>query len=100
MAADFCPLIKKECVENKCRWYVHLLGTNPQTGSELDKWGCAVEWLPILLVESSKEARHASAAVESFRNESVNNARLLAASLQSIASVGTLALEHKGQEKP
>ena len=64
-----CPLLKEECLEQGCNWYTHLTGANPQTGAEMDKFGCAVEWLPILLVETAKEVRHSRAAIEVFKNE-------------------------------
>ena len=64
----FCPLIKKDCIQTKCAWFTQLRGTNPQTGSEVDEWGCAVSWLPILLIENSQQQKQTGAAVESFRN--------------------------------
>ena len=36
-----------------------------------DDWGCAVGWLPVLLIENSQQQRSTGAAVESFRNEMV-----------------------------
>ena len=66
-----CPLIKKACLEHGCRWYVHVMGTNPQTGAQMDGWSCAVEWIPVLLIETSKEIRQGAAATESLRNENV-----------------------------
>ncbi|MEC8785963.1 MAG: hypothetical protein VXX33_05460 [Pseudomonadota bacterium] len=48
-------------------------GTNSNTGQEIDEWGCAIAWLPIMLIENSNQSRHTSAAVESFRNEVVKN---------------------------
>jgi len=47
-------------------------GTNPNTGKDVDEWGCAMTWLPVLLVENSQQQRQTGAAVESFRNEMVN----------------------------
>lgn len=72
----FCPLIKKDCVGIQCSWFTQLRGTNPQTGQEVDEWGCAVTWLPMLLVENSQMQRHTGAAVESFRNEMVRSNRI------------------------
>lgn len=69
---DFCPLIKGSCVELKCLWYTQIRGVNPQTGADVtDEWGCAVAWLPMLLIENAQQQRHTGAAVESFRNEMV-----------------------------
>ena len=70
-AGSFCPLIKKDCIELKCAWFTQLRGHNPNTGEEVDDWGCAVGWLPVLLVENSQQQRSTGAAVESFRNEMV-----------------------------
>ena len=80
-AGSFCPLIKKDCIELKCAWFTQLRGSNPNTGEEIDDWGCAVGWLPVLLVENSQQQRSTGAAVESFRNEMVkakdNNVQVL-----------------------
>lgn len=82
MVTKHCPLLKEECQEHRCRWYIQLMGSNPQTGAPIAEWGCAVEWIPILLIEQSKEVRQNAAAVESFRNENVNIANRLMAGLQ------------------
>lgn len=68
-----CPLIKKKCMEHDCAWYIHLRGTNPNTGQEIDQWGCSMTWMPMLLVENSQQQRQTGSAVESFRNEMVKN---------------------------
>lgn len=86
MSEKTCPLLKTRCVEHRCRWYIQLLGNDPQTGERLNKWGCAVEWLPVLLIENSQQQRQTAAAVEAFRNESVNNARSVAAALVEVAN--------------
>ena len=69
----FCPLIGEDCIELKCAWYNQVRGVNPQTGQEIDEWGCAVTWLPMLLLENSQQQRQTGAAVESFRNETVRD---------------------------
>lgn len=50
---------------------------NPNTGEPIDEWQCAVNLLPILLIENSQQQRSTSAAVESFRNETVKNSGVL-----------------------
>lgn len=70
---NFCPLIKKECVGLKCSWYTQVRGMNPNTGEQVDEWGCAISWIPMLQIETSQQARQAGAAVESFRNEVVRS---------------------------
>jgi hypothetical protein len=69
----FCPLIKKDCVGLKCAWFMQVRGTNPNTGKEVDEWGCAITWMPILTIENSQQQRQTGAAVESFRNEMVKS---------------------------
>lgn len=70
-ASKTCPLIGGECLEHKCQWFVRLLGANPQTGQQIDEFGCAVAWLPVLLIEGTQQTRQTGAAIESFRNEVV-----------------------------
>lgn len=73
-----CPLLKKKCIEQKCAWYTQVHGTDPNTGTPVNNWGCAVAWLPILLIENSQQQRQTGAAVESFRNEMVSANQQLA----------------------
>jgi hypothetical protein len=83
-----CPLGSK-CEEIKdgaiqrCAWFIELAGRNPNTGEEKNERGCAMSWLPVLLVENAMQQRSTSAAVESFRNEVVNtNQQVVAQMLQ------------------
>jgi len=70
---DGCPLNKfKPCKKFDCAWYTQIRGTDPNTGKEIDHYGCAVAWLPTLLIENSQQSRQTGAAVESFRNEMVD----------------------------
>ena len=73
---QYCPLIKKNCIEGKCSWWMHVRGLHPQTGEDVDHWGCAVTWLPMLTIENSQQQRQTGAAVESFRNEVVKSNNL------------------------
>ena len=69
---NFCPLIQSDCKGLGCSWFTQIRGTNPNTGKEVDEWGCAVTWLPMLMIENSQQQRQTGAAVESFRNEMTN----------------------------
>ena len=85
--SNFCPLIKEDCKELGCSWFTQLRGTNPNTGEPVDEWGCAVTWLPMLLIENSQMQRQTGSAVESFRNEMVkSNYSATAAMVEAIAS--------------
>ena len=67
-----CPLNSFEpCKELECAWFMKVAGTNPNTGKEVEEWGCSMAWLPILMIENSQQQRQTGAAVESFRNEMV-----------------------------
>jgi hypothetical protein len=69
-----CPLDGfKPCRQLECAWFMKIVGTNPNTGKEVDEWGCSMAWLPILTIENSQQQRQTGAAVESFRNEMVKN---------------------------
>ena len=70
--AKFCPLIGKDCIGLQCSWFTQIRVTDPQTGVEIDEWGCAVNWIPTLLIENSQQQRQTGAAVESLRNETLN----------------------------
>lgn len=63
-----CPLLKKPCIETKCKFWIQVRGTHPQTGNEIDTWDCSFIFLPMLLIENAKETRQGAAAIESFRN--------------------------------
>lgn len=70
---DLCPLNNFEkCRQLDCAWFIQLRGSNPNTGEEVDEWGCAIAWQPILSIENSQMQRHTGAAVESLRNEIVS----------------------------
>ncbi len=58
-------------------WWVHMLGTHPQTGHAVDQFDCSMRWLPVLLIEGSQQTRQTGAAIESFRNEMVRQNELL-----------------------
>ena len=67
-----CPLNNFEpCKQLDCAWFVKLAGTDPNTGKQVDEFGCAMAWLPMLLIENTQQSRGTGAAVESFRNEMV-----------------------------
>jgi hypothetical protein len=69
-----CPMHNFEpCKQLDCAWFLKIAGTNPNTGEQVDDWGCAIAWMPILMIENSQMQRQTGAAVESFRNEMVKS---------------------------
>lgn len=66
--ARTCREILSEC---DCPKFVAIRGKDPQTGADVDKFGCVDSFLPLLLIENSQQQRQTGAAIESFRNEVV-----------------------------
>lgn len=72
-----CPLGSK-CEEirdgaiHRCAWNVKMRGQDPSTGEDKDESACAMSWMPILLVENSRQQVRTTSAVESFRNETAS----------------------------
>lgn len=63
--ADGKPYIER------CPLYIQIRGRHPQTGEEMDQWGCSLSFVPLLLIETAAQVRGAQAATESLRNELV-----------------------------
>ncbi len=74
-ADEDCPLQQKPVKDvcHRCPLWVQFRGTDPNTGAEVDEWGCSLAWIPALLIENSLQQRQTGAAVESFRNEMVRS---------------------------
>lgn len=68
---EFCPLVKGECVRHKCAFFTKLVGLDPQSGQHIDKFGCAIAWLPVLLVENSQQQRQTAASVDKVSGQIV-----------------------------
>jgi hypothetical protein len=69
-----CPLNNFDpCKQMECGWFMKVAGTNPNTGEPLEDWGCAITWIPVMLIENGRQQNSTAVAVESFRNEMVKN---------------------------
>ena len=95
-----CPLNNFEpCRQMDCGWFMKVVGTHPNTGEQLEDWGCAVTWLPVMLIENSKQQHSTAAAVESFRNEMVKSSevsqKILLAAANMPQQMHTLILENE-----
>lgn len=81
-----CPLDGfKPCRQLECAWFLKIAGKDPQSGKDIEDWGCSMAWMPMLMIENSQQQRATGAAVESFRNEMVKgnelNAQIMLASV-------------------
>ena len=89
-----CPLGSK-CEEirdnrvHRCAWYTCIKGKDPQSEETLDEWRCAIAWMPILQVETAQTNRGQTQALESFRNEMVDqNGHFLALAATRMKQLG------------
>ena len=87
----FCPLVQGECKKLECVWFTKVTGTHPNTGQSVDEYGCAVAWLPALLIENAQQSRQAGAAVKSFRNEVSGNGSALLGMIANAAEKRIIA---------
>ena len=68
-----CPLHNFEpCKQLDCAWFTKIAGKNPQGQKEIEEWGCAITFMPILMVANTNSNTRTQAAVESFRNKMVS----------------------------
>lgn len=88
----FCPLIKKDCLQLKCNWFIQMRGTNPNTGEEINEWGCTLSWLPTLIIENCTQARRVGAATQSFKEEYVK------ANERTVKTIIGIATHHARQQ--
>jgi hypothetical protein len=67
---SICPLHRTDMskVCHLCPWWTRVVGKNPQSEEMIDRWQCAIAWLPMLLVENSQQQHQTKVAVEMFRN--------------------------------
>jgi len=97
-AKNGCPIDNFEpCRQLDCAWFTKLRGMDPNTGKDIDEWGCAIAWMPVLMIENSQQQRSTGAAVESFRNEMVKaneiGQKVLLATVQAPQEKQTLIMD-------
>jgi|GEM_PF-4354416 len=64
-----CPLLKKQCIKEKCQWFCKMQGKHPVNGEDISDDGCAVQWLPMLLIKNIQATDNVGKEVEATRNE-------------------------------
>lgn len=95
-----CPLDSfNPCRQLDCAWFMKVQGQHPNTGEQIDEWGCSMAWMPVLLINNAREQHSTASAVESFRNEMVKanevSQKVLLATAQIPQNIQPLILENK-----
>lgn len=80
-----CPLLNKPCIEHQCAFYTHVIGTDPQTEAHIDKFDCAIAWMPKLLIENTKTSIENNAEVNEIRKELSENRQQISNGLHLVA---------------
>lgn len=82
---DICPLLKEKCIQNRCHFWtserVHPEAGDPSITET--RYDCDIHWIKLFMKEAAIQQNQTSAAIETFRNESVNNAKALALAMIS-----------------
>ena len=63
-----CPIFKEKCIEHSCKFYVKLTGVDPNSGLSIDKYDCAIAWLPVLLIEVAQKTNQTGAEISKLRS--------------------------------
>jgi hypothetical protein len=73
LEGSLCPLLRGPCVKATCHWWVHIAGQDPQhANKQVDMWDCAMRWAPALAIDTARQVSGVHAAINSFRNEMVD----------------------------
>jgi len=73
-----CPL-GSDCekavgqVIHRCRWYITLEGQDPQSGDKINDSRCAMEYIPVLQIESSGVMTGVRDIMQKTRSETMVN---------------------------
>jgi hypothetical protein len=68
---NFCPLIKKKCIKEKCAWWTEVTLRDIATQKLSLEYNCAVVWLPQIMGEQNRNTIGVAAAVEARGNDIV-----------------------------
>ena len=61
----------KGVTEHKCQKWMQLVGKDPQTGQDVNRYGCADSFLPLLLIENSQRQVQTAASIDVFRDSMI-----------------------------
>lgn len=65
----FCPFVRGECVQHECALYTRVLGKRPQSEAVTEEFGCALAFLPTLIIENAQMQRQTCATVDKVAKE-------------------------------
>jgi len=68
---NFCPLLKKECVQTQCKWFRPVDCVKPGTAEHFQEWDCAMSWLVVLQKDAISAALTTTASTDKMCNEVV-----------------------------
>lgn len=94
-----CPFHRRSMAKvcPTCPLYVNVRGKHPQTGIDVDDWGCSFSWLPAIQIEAVKVFSEGTtgiqAATESLRNEVSRQHAALTTGSPRIAQIMPLRAE-------
>lgn len=76
----YCPMWRKAMSKccHTCPWWTKVVGVNPNSKNPtapemIDRWDCAMAWMPLLAVNTSRETFSVAAQVQEMRNEAAQN---------------------------
>lgn len=78
---DICAFLKEPCIKTRCHfWKPELVNPNPKENPNLveEQFDCEIHWMVVHMRQFAYQQNSTSAAMESLRNESVNNAKMVA----------------------
>lgn len=59
-----------DCVtQHRCRLWTHIVGADPQTGAQIDMFGCSDEFTNKLLIENAQQSRQNGASADKVATE-------------------------------
>ena len=73
MKKKICPLLRKECQQEGCEFWVYITGKNPQTNEDETQFACAFAWFPMLLLENCKQQQQTRIAIGELKEETIKS---------------------------
>lgn len=99
-----CPLWKEKMskVCHSCPLWVLVRGKDPQTNADVDRWDCALSFIPMLQVQTIQAHLRTTASVDELRKEvhHANNQQMVGAIAQLNERMHAAAVSGNGHAQP